>query len=294
MAWVNLIEENCTRCGLCAAVCGRGVLFDSGDGVKVNDEADCSLCGHCLAICPADAVRHEKIDQAGCIELDGGETLDPAGFSRFVKARRSHRRFRNKKVPRELLESCADLCRYCPTGSNSQSVELMVISDPGFIHELSSLSVDHFRNVVKATKERRAQFSDQGRDLPPDLALAVQRAPKLNKLIERWENGYDPILRSAPVVMVFHSTLYVSTPKDDCVIAAQTVTLYARTLGLESCYIGLLEKAFWGHEPVRDLINLPGENGIYSVLIMGWPRHRFLRSVERKPIKVTWRQEPGE
>ena len=88
--------------------------------------------------------------------------------------------------------------------------------------------------------------------------------------------------------MLFHSQRQPSTPKDDCVIAAQTVVLSAMTMGLETCYIGLFEKAVPAYKPLRKELNLPPENWLYSVLILGYPKFKFLRTVDRKPVNVRW------
>jgi ferredoxin len=203
MTSISLDDDLCNGCGMCASVCGRGVLIDSQGGILINGDVKCSACGHCLAICPGNALRHELIDQSGSVELDGKETPAPEEFARFVKARRSHRKFENKDVPPELIQACINLCRYCPTGSNCQSVEVMVITDPEFICQLSGLTVDHFRQVLKITRERLDSQTVQEGEIPPDLALASDRMPLLKKMITKWDDGYDPILRSAPVVLVF-------------------------------------------------------------------------------------------
>jgi nitroreductase len=79
-----------------------------------------------------------------------------------------------------------------------------------------------------------------------------------------------------------------TTPKDDCVIAAQTLSMTAMTMGLESCYIGLFTNASGAHSPIGEELALPGGHEVYSTLILGYPKIRFLKTVDRKPIRVTW------
>ena len=115
---------------------------------------------------------------------------------------------------------------------------------------------------------------------------------KARRIVENWEAGQDAILYKAPAAMIFHSHPICPAPLEDCVLAAQTVTLYARTLGIESCFVGFLKRTFWEHEPVREKfysLGLPRENKIYCVLIMGYPKYKFPRTVDRKQPKVIWK-----
>jgi nitroreductase len=101
--------------------------------------------------------------------------------------------------------------------------------------------------------------------------------------------GMDVVFRKAPCVMIFHaSPRKATTPKDDCVIAAQTVSMLATTMKLETCYIGLFTAAANAHPPIMQELRLPDDHKVYSVLILGYPKLKYLRVVDRKPIRVTW------
>jgi nitroreductase len=78
------------------------------------------------------------------------------------------------------------------------------------------------------------------------------------------------------------------TPKDNCVIASTTMGLLARTMGLETTYIALFEGAWKGHKPLRDELGLPESHQVLSVLVIGYPKIKYLRTVDRKPIKTRW------
>ena len=71
-------------------------------------------------------------------------------------------------------------------------------------------------------------------------------------------------------------------------IASTTMNLTARTMGLEATYIGLFEFASKSYEPLIEELGLPPGHEVFSVLIMGYPILRFLRTVDRKPIKIKW------
>ena len=288
MNWVSIDQETCTVCGQCVTLCGRGCFRELEEIIEVQaDETNCSLCGHCVAICPTDAIEHQKMNKDQFVELDQSEEISYEQIVEHIRKRRSHRYFQDKSVPLSDIEKLVDICRYAPTGSNAQRVEVLVITDAEKIKQLSSLTIDYFRQLIDRAEKEASDLERKGKEVPAGLNFVRNRESMTRRHIAAWEAGRDPILRSAPAVMVFHSIPQASTPKDDCVIAAHTVVLTAMTMGLETCYIGLLEMAAHGSEAVMAELDLPPGNLVYSVLIVGFPKYEFLRTVDRKPIKVT-------
>ena len=108
-------------------------------------------------------------------------------------------------------------------------------------------------------------------------------------LMQARDAGFDPIFYEAPAVAIFHSPMRPTvTPKDNCIIAATTMGLLARTMGLETTYIALFENAFRMYKPVRDALGLPEGHEVLAVLVIGYPKIKFLRAVDRKQIKTRW------
>ena len=120
-------------------------------------------------------------------------------------------------------------------------------------------------------------------DLPPLSILDT-----LKMVVTARQFGFEVIFHKAPVVMIFHSPMDVSTPKDDCVIASTTITFAARTMGIDTCYIGLFEYAANAYDPIIKALDLPPGNEVKSVLILGYPKLKFYKTVDRKPMTVIW------
>jgi nitroreductase len=269
------------RCRLC--------FKDEEDMITAHaDENCCNLCGHCVSLCPTGAITHKLTDRGNYIDLGKRVNLDVNDFFKFVRQRRSHRFFKDKEIPKADLEKLVEFCRYSPTGSNRQTVEITIIQDKDRKKRLSDLTVDYFKEMIEGLEKDYNQLKSQGKDIPPGLQEQCDIFISRKRIVKARDLGLDPIFHSAPAVMLFHSQKQPSTPKDDCVIAAQTVVLAAMTLGLETCYIGLFEKAVPAYAPLRKELSLPPGNWLYSVLILGYPKLKFLRTVDRKPIKVKW------
>jgi nitroreductase len=223
------------------------------------------------------------------VELEERDPMTTEALIKFLQRRRSHRNFLEKEIPPEVMEKLFEACRLAPTGSNVQNVEILVLRDRQKIEKLIDLTVDYYRKLVPRLEKKVARLKLEGKPIPPDLQWAWDRSKRytLNQVKIR-ESGGDPIFRGAHTILIFHSPSYTSTPKDNCVIAAHTLVLTAMTMGLETCYIGLFEGAFRNYPPVARELNLPAGHEVFSVLVLGYPKNKFLRTVERKPLNVKW------
>lgn len=288
MSWVTIDYDKCTICGTCIEGCGRCFHME-GDRVTVHaDQNCCSLCGRCVALCPTGAVTHDKMNMENFPEIRRREFITPDDFTDFVRQRRSHRAFLNKTIPESDIAKLVDIVRYCPTGSNSQMVELLVIRNPEKIKRLSDLTVDFMVTVGSDAARQAEALKAEGKTSPEEIGQMEMMALYGNMLEQSRETGIDPIFYLAPAVMVFHARDIGFSKKDDCVIASTTMGLLSRTMGLEFTYIGLFEGASNGDPAVMAELGLPEGHKVFSVIILGYPKLTFLREVDRKPIAVNY------
>jgi nitroreductase/NAD-dependent dihydropyrimidine dehydrogenase PreA subunit len=285
MSWVEIDQESCTNCRLCLNRCPR-CFSRTGDRITVAADAlCCNLCGHCVALCPTGAITHHRMDMDNFPEIGPAAQIDTGEFLRMIRQRRSQRVFLKKPVPKEVLDTLVEAVRYCPTGSNVQGVGLVILQNPDRIRTLSNLTVDFFEASRGAMEAEIQKVRDQG-GKPDDYTLRMLEIGK--RAVEARAAGIDPIFHRAPIVMIFHSVVPTSTPKDNCMIAAQTVVLTAMTLGLGTCYIGLFEMAANIFPPLIRELDLPPSHQVLSVLILGWPKVKYQRVVDRLPVAVRW------
>jgi nitroreductase/NAD-dependent dihydropyrimidine dehydrogenase PreA subunit len=288
MSWVSIDYDKCTNCGICVLRCER-CFTKNKDTVTVQaDEDCCNLCGHCVSLCPTGAIVHHQMDMNNFPDIVEPITFKPEEFIGFIRERRSHRHFRRKRISRKVLEQLIDAVRYAPTGGNDQNVEIIVVENPERIRRLSELTVDHFDHVGARYAEQLEGIRKEGDDIPENISVMEKFVRYRERMLLFREKGLDPIFYNAPAVIIFHSTIHTPTAKDNCVIASTTMGLLARTMGLETTYIGLLEIASRSYRPLIDELSLPKGNQVFSVLIAGYPRLRYLRTVDRRPIKTRW------
>ena len=175
-----------------------------------------------------------------------------------------------------------------PTGSNVQTVEIIVVQNPERIKKLSDLTVDFFYYAGEKAGQKLEKLKAEGKDTPEKIQAMESTLKYRDQLVLARKTGFDPIFYKVPALIIFHSPVQTSTPKDNCVIASTTMGLLARTMGLETTYIGLFEAASKTHQPLIDELELPAGNQVFSALIIGYPKLNFLRTVDRRPIMTRW------
>ncbi len=283
--WVSIDKDKCNNCGFCVTRCPLCFRKKDDEIIAQADENNCNLCGHCVSLCPTDAIVHHKMDMDNFIQIDDPVGFDTDAFVRFIRERRSHRHFKDKEIPGEVLEKLIDTCRYAPTGSNVQSVEILVIQNPERRRKLSDMAVDYFDELGGKVEKHIEKLKAEGKEIPEN----IQRTSNYRgRLMLARKVGYDPIFHKAPAVIIFHSPSQTSAPKDNCVIASTTMGLLARTMGLETTYIGLFEGASKTYEPLIKELGLPEGHEVFSVLIIGYPKLKFRKTVDRRPIRTRW------
>ena len=288
MSWVIIDYDKCNNCGICYEGCDRCFSMDGGE-ISVNADINCcSICGRCVSLCPAKAITHSEMDMKNFHEIGQRDFISEDDFFEFLRQRRSHRSFLDKNIPEPDMKKLIDIVRYSPTGSNSQSVELLVIQDPAKRKRLSDLAVEAMVNSGMEAAKMLEDLKAEGNSSPEEIGQMEMMIGYGEIMKKKSEMGMDPVLYNAPAVMVFHAREEMFSKKDDCVIASTTMGLLARTMGLEYTYIGILQGAADNYPPVMEELNLPEGNKVYSVIIIGYPELKFLCTVDRKPASVRW------
>jgi nitroreductase/NAD-dependent dihydropyrimidine dehydrogenase PreA subunit len=252
---------------------------------RVGDNENCNGCGHCISLCERRAIVHSELDMANFPPASENANFETEQFVQFIRNRRSHRHFKKKPIPRADLETLIDAARYAPTGGNAQAVEIIVVENKDTIRRLSDYTVDFFVSAGDKARELIARLTTQEKEAPESLIRSRLYGKRLK---EARDAGLDPIFHGAPTILIFHAPREKVSTKDDCVIASTTLSLLARTMGIESTYIGLLVIAAGDNRSIRSELKLPSGNDLLSALIMGYHRLKYRYAVDRKPIQTRW------
>ena len=273
MDLIEINQETCNKDGTCATVCPSGIIgFEKGSFPKPVPDADelCIRCGHCVAVCPKGSLTHRDVPVERCPPVRKDLLLSEEQCEHFLRNRRSIRVYKDQRVPRQVLERLIDIARYAPSGHNTQGVQWLVIADPAELHRLSGLTVDWLRWLLENARE---------------MALTMH----IDRVVARWEGGYDVILRNAPAVIVAHG------PKDDrvvagsCTIALTYMELAATSMGLGCCWAGFFGAAGGTFPPMAKELQLPEGNQCFGAMMVGYPRYTYSRLPLRNAPRISWR-----
>ena len=275
MRHITVDQKTCKHDGICAAVCPMGIIELTGSSIipklMPGLEDLCITCGHCVAICPHGALSLDEMKAEDCPPLRADLALGSEQAEHFSRSRRSIRAYRDKVVEREKLARLIDMAHYAPTASNSQQVQWLVINSKEQLHDLAGMIIDMLRHLIK-----------EGHPLA--------KAYKLERSVEAWGAGIDPVLRGAPVLVIAHAPKGYAMGQVDSSIALTLLDLAAPTVGLGSCWAGFFMMAAAQWPPLQQALALPEGNACFGAMMIGYPKYHYHKLPQRKEAVIRWRE----
>lgn len=285
----------CKTCGICGNVCPRHIP----ETIKENEtkttrvsssRADlCMECGHCEAICPNGAIHLEFFKNEQFLKL-GTVDFDENQFIELVRHRRSIRRYRNKPVPRSILEKIINVSRYSPTVTGRRVTSVIVIDNPKILEKLSTLVYNVYEKLGNDLRNPIAKLIIKrriGSKLFSTLTDFVM--PGMSWYIKWYHEGNsNEIFRDCPALILFHNPVSEPMASENCLIAAFHAHLASQTFGIGSCVNDLIPPACNRSPEARELLKLPSDREVYASVTLGYPKLTFKRSIPREFVEVQY------
>ncbi len=286
---ITIDESRCNRCGICVPICVRKILRLGENAVEVTDPLLCMDCGHCKAVCPTDAPSLSSGNEQFEPVPTQDEISAPAPFLRFLRRRRSLRKYQKRTVEKEKLDWIIQAGRYAPTGGNRQNFEFTVVSGRKTLDEVCTLAIGSLQERGKRVREIFERHRVLKEPIPEGV-LSQEVYPSVwDRIAKVWEQGVDQLLHGAPGLILVHTKQGANpNPEPDAAIAADHMVLMAETLGLGTCYIGFLVWALESSIPLQKLLQIPADHRVCMAFVLGYPDVRYLRLTARRPAKVNW------
>ena len=285
---ISIDRDKCTLCGLCLKECIHGVFKNTGDKIIAYRPEACSLCGHCVAVCPTDAIEHSGMDTTQIKRLGHLPENVVFFYRNIIRLRRSIRNYKDKPVPREVMEDLIDTARYSPSAHNLQNVCYTVITDRNILKDTSTEITNKFMRLLELTEKPWVKFL-------LNIFRNSASIKRINSFIEnsdfyksQMQGGRDMIFHGAPVLILLHAR---PAPLADanCYIAATNIVNYASSLGLGTCFIGILTESVKFNKRLKDKLGIPAKERLFAAIVCGYPEYKFTKSVSRKPASINWR-----
>ena len=230
-------------------------------------ESRCFRCGHCVAACPSASLIHRDIPAEQCPPVEKELQITAAQGEQFLKSRRSIRVYRDKAVPRDVINHLIEIARYAPTGGNGQEVEWMVFDNQETLRQIEKLGLDWMRWTVE---QRRSTVFNMA-----EMKKAQEKSMK-------------ELLRGAPTLVIAHAARNIRIASVDCVIALTYLELAAKSQGLGSCWAGLVDAMTSSFPPMQELLSLPPGQKAHGSVMLGYPNYHYTRIPQRNTPRIIW------
>jgi nitroreductase len=155
----------------------------------------------------------------------------------IIKKRKSIRAYKDKPLPRDVVNSILEAARYAPTARNLQELEYKVITSKALIKKLSD-----------------------------GIAAAIQ---KEGMPLKGPPGGRRNIFHDAPLLIIIAAPKENRFSESDAALAVQNIMLYATSIDLGSCFIGmakLLEK----DKKLLKALHISDDMNIAAAVICGY------------------------
>jgi len=287
---IKIDIDNCTKCKECVKDCVAN-LFSLDQGfLRLNDsfEEVCIECGHCEAVCPVNVIQlkfheEEELEQSSI----GEEFPTYSSFLKLVLNRRSIRRFKEKPIPKEIMEKLLKIGRYSPTGSNSENVYYTVIQDKAIVAAISKIITSKVTKLVNTLEDQQGRKLLEKRLTEKEMRLAVEDLPKSKRKLEMIKQGIDFWCWNGELIVI-HGDKTVGGIPSNTALAAANIMLAAEILGLGACSLGYLTYFINESQTIRELLKIPNNHIVGYSLTMGYPDVKYKRIPARKPLRVQW------
>lgn len=256
MKSVNINRKLCIGCEKCVKDCVSQKI-----GI-VNGKAEflyerCIQCGHCYAICPVGAVSMTNYPDARDEKPFDIAEFDSEKLLLAMKSRRTVRQFKNKEVPREIIEKIIEAGRYCPTGTNAQDFSFTVLQNAK--DEAEKEAVKIFRTAQK---------------IPTPFSGYIKNAVIDDRFF----------FKGAPTVIVVSGK-----GKTSPCLASSYMELMAESLGLGVLYSGFFVAAAKLSRKISAILDLPEGYSPVTTLIIGYPDVEYQRIPPRNKAEVKYK-----
>lgn len=183
---------------------------------------------------------------------------------KVIKQRRSTRKFKSEQIKDSELQSIIEAGLYAPSANNRQSWNFTVIQNSELLKELNDASLETAQAVAK-------RFPDG----------------PLKKLSAK---GIFDVFYEAPTVILVSGQDDAIAPQADCSAAMQNMSLAAESLGVGSCWNGIIQVLFKGEsaQQYKEKLRIPKGNTVHFALLLGYKEATSAKASARRENTVQY------
>lgn len=178
----------------------------------------------------------------------------------IIKSRRSIRKYTDRPLDKNTLDKLIEAAQWAPTGMNEQPWGFIAVEDKTLIKELSDRSIPYIKELVEQDR-------------------------KFERYKRRLNVKNFSIFYHAPCVIIILGKKSAFSPENDCAMAAQNMMLAAWSMGIGSCWIGMmrvLDMDAW----FRETFEVPDAYTIIAPIALGYFEGQNIPVIERNNPEI--------
>ena len=215
---------------------------------------------------------------------------------KVIMERRSIRNFKKDPVPDNLIRRVLEAGRFAPTAGNAQPWKFIIVKDQALIAEMERATVRMSKFLMWFVDYNRNAF--RRIFLAPYTKFMTRLMPnKLHpvpfNLLQQITAEKTRVYHNAPVmILLLIDKRGIGNPALDAGICGQNMVLAAHSLGLGTCWIGmmtvLMTNPLW-----RRKLGVKSPYELTDCIVLGWPKGDYDGEVAREVQLVEWIDENG-
>jgi nitroreductase len=269
------------------------IKSDSGEVIFRPERIDvCFKCGQCMAVCQTKSIVVDGLSYENDffdLPANGSNSYEQV-FYDLIRTRRAIRNFKDKPVPKELLEKIVEAITLAPPGFPPLKTKIIVVQNTAMIRQALPFMIRLYEKLVDMMKKKiyrffikkevgYKKFKTMQEHLIP---LLITRLPALKNGTE------DTLTRNAPAMILFLADMHEEDINQDISIAATYGMLATHSLGLGGSIMDIIPPAINKDEELRELFGIPDNIEVITSLIIGYPKYKYQRGIKRSMQSVKW------
>ena len=292
---ITINHSTCKSCLLCTEVCPNKILVKT----ELNEIASrpervdlCFKCGQCMAICPSKSIIIDGFSyERDFFELPVCEQSNlENSFLDLIHTRRAIRNFKDKPVPKALLEKVVEAISFAPPSFPPVKVGIVVVQNTELIQKSLPVMILFYEKFVQIMKSPIIRFFIK-REAGVKTYKTIQNhlVPILKVRLPALKNGTeDTLTRHTPAMILFVSDKNGENISQDISIAATYGMLAAHALGLGGSIMDIISPAINKDKDLRKMFGIRDEQEVVTSINIGYPRYKYLRGIKRNLKEVQW------